>query len=150
MPGIDISSDITAVGKLTDWLSEAASIYLDRKSVEDLQIATTEAVNNIILHAYRGRPGRPISVSLDIDDDHVELVLRDRGDPLPPSVRAHHELADVAEPGPIDSLPESGLGLMLIRQCVDDLRYRRVGDWNELCLSFLRSNLPRKPGTPAT
>ncbi|HMN85723.1 MAG TPA: ATP-binding protein [Bauldia sp.] len=139
MPGTEITSDIAAVGTLTDWVAEAARIYLDGQSVIDLQIAATEAVNNIILHAYRGRPGLPISVSLDIGDDRVALVLRDRGEAMPPSA--------LEDPGGTDirDAVESGRGLRLIRQCVDDLSYRRRGGWNELTLHFFRSNLPRRP-----
>lgn len=146
MPGIEITSDIGAVGALTDWVAEAARIYLDEQSVIDLQIAATEAVNNIILHAYRGRPGMPISVSLDIGDDRVALALRDRGEAMPPSAL---EAAPRPEPDPRGAI-ESGRGMSLIRQCVDDLSYRRLGPWNELTLHFMRSNLPRRAPHTAT
>lgn len=144
MPGIDIISNLSEVGTLTDWLAEIARLYLDQRSIEDLQIAAAEAVNNIILHAYRGQSGKPINVSFEIAGDHVSLVLRDRGVPLPSSASLPEVEPPAVDPSRIEALSETGFGLALIRKCVDDLRYQRVGTTNELSLLFYRNNLPRR------
>jgi len=57
-------------------VSEALSF--DAELVEDLKTAVSEACNNVVLHAYDGRPG-PLVVGLGVLPDGVRAVVRDRG-----------------------------------------------------------------------
>ena len=78
--------------------------------------AVGEAFNNVVLHAYRGRAAGPIEMELEVDRDRLTVRLIDTGagfDPL------HEHAPDLR------SLPESKMGLYIIRSCVDDMSYRR-------------------------
>jgi serine/threonine-protein kinase RsbW len=53
-------------------------LELEPELLDDLRTATSEACNNVVLHAYDGRPG-PLIVSLEITGNGFEVVVRDRG-----------------------------------------------------------------------
>lgn len=145
MPALDITSEIAAVGAVTDWVADVSRRHVDQARIHDIQIACAEALNNIILHAYRRRTGMPIAISINVLADRVALVLRDRGRELPAAALTREVDGDL-DPGNLMMLPESGAGLPLIRACSDNVRYRRVGRWNELTLIFCTRASARSTG----
>lgn len=115
-------------------MARLARLGLPDQRAGDVRIALTEAVNNIVEHAYAGRaPGR-VSVAARTRRDRLELCLCDRGRALPGEALPHPGLADLS--GPVQSLPEGGFGWFLIWQLADTLDYRREGGENRLTLGF--------------
>jgi serine/threonine-protein kinase RsbW len=53
-------------------------LELEPELLDDLRTATSEACNNVVLHAYDGRPG-PLIVALELTSKGFEVVVRDRG-----------------------------------------------------------------------
>jgi anti-sigma regulatory factor (Ser/Thr protein kinase) len=53
-------------------------LELEPELLDDLRTAISEACNNVVLHAYEGKPG-PLIVSLEISPDGFEVVVRDCG-----------------------------------------------------------------------
>jgi serine/threonine-protein kinase RsbW len=53
-------------------------LEFDAELFHDLNIAVSEACNNVVLHAYDGEPG-PLVVSLEIQAACVEVIVRDWG-----------------------------------------------------------------------
>jgi len=64
-----IRSVVTTVG---------SSLSLDRRLLDDLRTAISEAANNVVLHAYP-HGGGPLLFSMVVRPDHVEAVVKDRG-----------------------------------------------------------------------
>jgi anti-sigma regulatory factor (Ser/Thr protein kinase) len=83
---------------------------------DDVLLALDEAVGNAIRHGSRG--GRPVLVTLDLDDGWVHMTVRDHG----PTA----ELPCLPV-GPPPSLSIGGRGLWLISQLVDEVRLERAG-----------------------
>lgn len=79
-----------------------------------LELAVDEAAANVVLHAYKGRAGLPIEVAVaaDADNDRVSISLFHQGEPFDPNAVA---------PPAFDGSRETGFGLYLIRQAVDEL-----------------------------
>ena len=78
--------------------------------------AVTEAFNNVAIHAYRGRPAGPVDVELEPTDYGVTIRLMDMG----------HGYDPTAKPPPdLHSLPESNMGLFIMRSCMDYVSYER-------------------------
>jgi serine/threonine-protein kinase RsbW len=50
----------------------------DAELLHNLKAVVSEACNNVVLHAYGGKPG-PLAVALEIGPDEVEAVVRDWG-----------------------------------------------------------------------
>jgi serine/threonine-protein kinase RsbW len=86
--------------------------------------AVSEAFNNIVLHAYAGRDDGIIEMNIRTGHNHISIELRDFGDSFDPS--------KIPEPD-LDRLPESGLGMFIIRELMD-VEYR-PGRPNVLVLS---------------
>jgi serine/threonine-protein kinase RsbW len=76
--------------------------------------AVGEAFNNVVQHAYRGRRDGMVTLEVDYRDDELLVELRDDG--------ASFDLDAVPAPK-LAELPESGLGVFIIRACMDDLCY---------------------------
>jgi serine/threonine-protein kinase RsbW len=54
------------------------ALAFDGELLSDVNTAVTEACNNVVLHAYDGAPG-PFSVELNVDEDGIEVEVRDHG-----------------------------------------------------------------------
>lgn len=104
--------------------------------------AVDEALTNIMRHAYKGRPDRPIaasfrSIRLRKDGEKrpaLEIILEDQGTTIS-SAKLHGRALDDIRPG--------GLGLHFIRQSVDSVQFRRSDGKNRLrLLKFLNKARP--------
>jgi serine/threonine-protein kinase RsbW len=86
--------------------------------------AVSEAFNNIVLHAYAGRDDGIIEMNIRTRRNYISVELRDFGDSFDPD--------KVPEPD-LERLPESGLGMFIIKELMD-VSYR-PGHPNVLMLS---------------
>ena len=93
--------------------------------------AVGEAFNNIVLHSYAGRDDGVIEMEIRTDPDLITVELRDYGESF--------DLDAVATPD-LDLLPESGLGIFIIKAFMS-IRYR-PGRPNVLTLSKSLANEP--------
>lgn len=87
-----------------------------RGTFEDQVIsAFGEAFNNAAIHGYSDRPPGMIDIEIDVVADAITLRIADYGKSFDPTL--------VAEPD-LDALPESGLGLYIMRSFMDSLDYQ--------------------------
>jgi serine/threonine-protein kinase RsbW len=88
----------------------------ERTAFDDQVIsAFGEAFNNAAIHSYRGRPVGTIEIEIDVSADRITLRIADYGKSFDPT--------QVAEPD-LDALPESGLGLFIMRSFMDTVFYQ--------------------------
>ena len=87
---------------------------LDQDDVGALELAVTEAASNIMRHAYHGNQDQSIQVEAEALPGRVRLRLRHQGDSFDPSTASLPLL---------DGSRESGYGVFMIAQSVDDVRY---------------------------
>ncbi len=88
-------------------------------------LAIDEALTNVIRHAYRGEPDKPIKLICDVRTLGLEVRIIDQG--LPPNM-ANICACDPAAPEP------GGRGTHIIREVMDLVSYERTGDGNQLRL----------------
>ncbi|HZD02497.1 MAG TPA: ATP-binding protein [Actinomycetes bacterium] len=90
---------------------------LPRDTVDDVLLVLDEAVSNAIRHGSRG--GEPVEVTVRVDDDWIDIRVRDCGPtsrlPRVPAAAPH-------------TLATGGRGLWLIKELVDEVRLRRAGE----------------------
>jgi sigma-B regulation protein RsbU (phosphoserine phosphatase) len=86
------------------------------KSTADIVLATDEACQNIIRHAYRGE-----------SDNVIELEVEHRGDRLVFSLTDHAPAIDPSrvKPRDLDDIRPGGLGTHFIRRVMDDVEFLR-------------------------
>ena len=77
--------------------------------------AVSEAFNNLVLHAYKGRRNGPVDIVIRPKRTGIEIEIRDWGKGFDPK----------SVPAPaLDVLPESGLGLFIMNAFMN-VSYRR-------------------------
>ncbi len=126
MPGrFTISSEARYLAGLREWMrEELASLGVERETRAALVLAVGELCANSIEHAYEGRGGQPIHVSIQGFGDRLVLEVEDFG-------RAFDATRYVAPD--LDALPDHGLGIHLVHRIADsvavDVRRERGTRW---------------------
>ncbi|MFO0756876.1 MAG: ATP-binding protein [Byssovorax sp.] len=142
-----IDSDLGRVAALAGEVSEACrSMHIAAADAILVEICVVEAVNNAIEHAYREEPGHRVFVDLALDGERVTLEVRDRGARLCESKLASARCADPTIE-PLDSLPERGMGLAIMKEAMERVAYTCAGGINTLSLSR-RVALTAGPSAP--
>jgi serine/threonine-protein kinase RsbW len=75
--------------------------------------AFSEALNNVVLHGYGSEQGE-IGIEVELGHDHLTIRLTDYGRSFDPAA---------APPPDLESLPESGLGVFIMRSFMDHVTY---------------------------
>lgn len=86
--------------------------------VTDLAIATTELVNNAIVHGNKGNREKTVTLEVRFTKDDVTIRVSDQGDGFDPA-RIPDPLAEE------NLLREVGRGVFIVRSLMDDVRYER-------------------------
>jgi serine/threonine-protein kinase RsbW len=102
----------------------------------DVQLAADEAVTNVILHGCRGKEGA-IHLVVVATGDMVEVIVEDHGPPFDPTSFVPGEVKEDL----MDRRP-GGLGIVLIRNVMDEVQYRRDAGKNILTMMKRK----KKPG----
>lgn len=90
------------------------------RQLENVALAVSEAVANVVRHAYP--PGSPGTVTVDarVDDHVIEVIVCDEGSGMP---------APSEQPG-------SGLGLLIIARVAESLELKDAAPGVELRMTF--------------
>jgi len=123
----------TAVNKLCSFL------YLTEGECADIELCVVEAVNNAVKHAYDNQGGNDVDIVFTIESDRLLIDIFDSGKGM--------EMQEIQEPvfdvNKVESIPESGLGLYIIRSIMDEVHYiRERGKKNRLTMTrYLNSSV---------
>lgn len=116
----NITSDYGNVIEVNQRIRE----YLSGENLEEhlcnaVEICLTEALNNVIKHSYSGDNTKSIEINIKKDSKFLEIEIVDAGSP-----RKNLTIKELDfDPEDIDNLPESGMGLFIIKQLMDELNY---------------------------
>lgn len=123
-------------------MAQLGSALRESALEDDLQssveIAVTEALNNIVEHACAGISDALIRIDLTIKAAHVIVHLQDPGAALPGCRIPQARALDLAVGR--DDLPEGGFGWGLIHALTDQLEYSRSEGANRLRMRFARGS----------
>jgi serine/threonine-protein kinase RsbW len=97
----------------------------DRNFDDEVVSAFGEAFNNVAMHAYADRPPGDVEIEIEVGGDYLTIRVKDRG--------ASFCVEDVPDPD-LESLPESGMGIYIMRSFMDEVTYR-PGDPNVLSMT---------------
>ena len=110
---------------------------VDPDMVYDLLLAVTEAVTNIIEHGYGDQPGW-IKIRIDQDGRDIHIVLADQAPAFDPTQVPVPDLSI-----PLDQRVLGGMGIHLIRQHVDQLRYRAAAEGGNELVMICENIIPK-------
>jgi sigma-B regulation protein RsbU (phosphoserine phosphatase) len=117
---LEVRSDLKELGHAREFVRTFCRAVpgtpLNDDAIADLELATNEAVSNIMKHAYAGDPDQLIRIEGDAFHDRVSIRLRHVGSPFLPE----------AAPAPqFNGSRESGFGAFIIASSVDEVKYYR-------------------------
>lgn len=105
----------------------ASDAGLDRKQSYRLSLAVDEIATNIVTHGYEeAEMEGEISISTDITDGTLTIVLEDNAVPYDPYQSDNPDNLNA----PLEERDIGGLGVFLAIQYVDEFRYARIADRN--------------------
>jgi serine/threonine-protein kinase RsbW len=108
--------------------AECARAGIPPSAAFAIRLAAEEAFTNVVRHGYGRQPG-PIRSALELDEAAITLLLVDRAPPFDPATAPRPEL----ETG-LEERQEGGLGVHLIRELMDEVRYEPSPEGNILRL----------------
>lgn len=93
------------------------------EDIEDLKIATSEAVTNAVQHAYRDGDDGEVIVGCALYEDKIEVVVTDFGHSFNYEETKKH-IGPYHEHDEVSFLREGGLGLYLMETLMDEVKIR--------------------------
>lgn len=130
---IVLTNDINDVPKMSEWiecLAEEVGLAMDKTF--QLNLAMEEAVVNVMNYAYPNQHDMPILIEADIEPSRLSFVIDDTGIPFDPTKNEDPDLSLSAEERPI-----GGLGVMLVRQLMQEVSYEYRDGHNRLTLVMI-------------
>ena len=127
---IILANDISEISRLYEFVEEVGNDFeLSPDIVFNLNLVLEEAVVNIINYAYPKEEHESIYLSARMHEGSIVLVLTDTGKEFDPTMAPEADITLSADDRPI-----GGLGIFLIRQIMNEVRYERIDGKNVLTL----------------
>lgn len=127
---IVLVNDISEIARLNEFVEEIGNDFsLSPGVVFNITLVLEEAVVNIINYAYPKEKHESIYLSAKLYNDSIVLVLTDTGKEFDPTMAPETDITLSADERPI-----GGLGIFLIRQIMNEVRYERIDGKNVLTL----------------
>ncbi len=102
----------------------------DAVELYQIELCVVEAASNIIKHAYNNQPGRFFEITVTIAENSIDFELVDNG--LIGTITMTNELH--FDPECPETIPESGMGLYLINQLMDEVSFTSINGQNVMHL----------------
>ena len=133
----DVSEVAATIGFIKKWAKDSA---VDSEKIARLELAVEEALSNICGHAYLEEATinkmsyayhkrSTYTVKIRYEGGTFTLDVTDSGIAFNPLLAAPPDVS-----APLEARRADGLGILLMRNMVDDLHYERTGDQNVLTL----------------
>ena len=131
MSKIRLPAKIENLKRLIQFVLDCAkSQGFTKKRIQEIELATEEALVNIFNYAYPDKHNGEVEVRCKLDDNiRFTLQILDNGIPF--------DIQSISKPDLTENISErkiGGLGILLIRNMVDEVQYRRDGESNILTL----------------
>jgi serine/threonine-protein kinase RsbW len=115
--------------------SVGKSIGMSKKLIFEMNLALDELFTNIISYGFKDDKEHIIKIDISADKNELLMRIEDDGIPFNPITAEEPDLEYRIEECKI-----GGLGIHLIKELMDEVRYERVNDANIL---YLKKNIPR-------
>jgi serine/threonine-protein kinase RsbW len=115
--------------------SYARMMGLSAERIEDLKTMVSEAAINAMEHGNRGRPDARVTVSLNCQDDTLNVTVTDEGNGIaehPPKPDIEKIIEDLESP--------IGFGLFLIEQLADQVEFNQGTDGGHIVKMAIKMN----------
>lgn len=117
---------------------EIACEAFDNETVAEIELAVVEAVNNCIEHACAGLDQHQIIIEFWLRKDRLSIEMIDQGAAIELEWLDNLSADFDFDPTDMENLPEGGMGLKIIKNCMDEVSYQNVDDRNRWLLTKYR------------
>ncbi len=125
---ISVEASTSQLATVRDFVAEhAESLGLSEKEIGNIRLAVDEAYTNIIKHAYKNIPSKPVKIELGSDSSQLWISIKDEGESFDPASYSEPDLKQR-----IKNKQRGGMGVYLIRKLMDNVDYNRIGKTNEI------------------
>ena len=115
-----------------------ALIPLSDIESDQVELCLVEAVNNSVEHAYGKQPGHDVEIVLTLHQERLVLEVCDVGTPMD---KTRLESIDMSFQNfnldDLDSIPEEGRGLPIMKAIMDSVTYQTQDGRN--CLTMIKN-----------
>lgn len=119
-----LHNDIQQIPQLAEFVEAVADLaHLDVGLTMSLNLALEEAVSNVIMYAYPKGSDGLVELEAIIRKDSMQFILSDNGTPFDPTAAPEADITLDVEDRPI-----GGLGIFLVRNIMDEVKYTRSDD----------------------
>ena len=126
-----LKNSVDQISLLPAFVQEAVKASKLNSELEgSLNLALEEAVTNVVLYAYPEGTEGDVIIDAAVTDKALTFTITDTGKPFDPTARP-----DVDINAGVEERPVGGLGIHLVRQIMDDVRYERRGNKNVLIIT---------------
>lgn len=125
-PALVMRNDIEQIPTLSEWLE---GLDIPMPIMMPINLALEEAVTNVMLYAYPGKSGQVFVECTKEQGTRLIFTITDSGIPFDPTAQKEVDITLSAEERQI-----GGLGIHLVKQIMDEVRYERVENKNVLTL----------------
>ncbi|OHB74879.1 MAG: hypothetical protein A2Z34_05080 [Planctomycetes bacterium RBG_16_59_8] len=128
---IVVSNNTRFLSDVRNFISKMVGVsHIPSTEVNKVVLAVDEAVTNIMEHAYGVNEEGTIEIEVEVDLRQFRVYVRDSGKSFNPD-----EIKDVDMREHVKIGSKKGLGIFLMRQIMDEVRYQfKEGISNELLL----------------
>jgi serine/threonine-protein kinase RsbW len=123
-------ANLEMLASIRSFVEDASrALGVDPAVIPNVIQAVDESATNIVMHGYRGQPG---SIDVDVwrEENVLAIQLRDHAPLFDPTTVPPPDLNL-----PLELRPIGGLGIYLVRKCMDEVAYRVTPEgYNELTL----------------
>ena len=133
-----VSSDPSELKRIRTFVSAFCEGVdaIDSRTARQIVLAVHEAASNVMEHAYCGQRDRQITVEAEVSDEDIRFRLYHCGELIRPEMATPHT----------DPTPQTGYGLYLMGECMDEVRYFRCED-GRACTCLVRKLHTRRKET---
>ena len=103
----------------------------DAEEAGSLELALVEALNNVVIHAYKNEPGHAVDLRITIEPKNIRFRIDYNGQGFQPEPK---QMPDF-DPEDISTLPEGGMGLFIINTIMDEVKYECGKERNSILLT---------------
>lgn len=128
---LDFPSKIENLSIVEKLIDDLASDYkLNSEVYGNILVATVEAVNNAILHGNKLDEKKKVSVSCEIKENQLYMIVTDQG--------GGFDFTNIPDPTAPENIEKPhGRGVFLMKHLVDQLEFRNKGSVVELKFNLL-------------
>lgn len=128
---LETVADIDHLEEINNFIEQSLNeLDIQGESCGHICVSLDEAVTNVVMYAYPKTKGN-VRITIERLNDRLSVEIIDSGVPFNP---LNHPVPDVS--ASIEKRMIGGLGIHLMRNMMNELNYRRIGDKN--CLSLVK------------